>query len=60
MRIGFSACFKGYDLTLKVSQDGAAWLDALTVDRATGSVDQPQAPCFKAYTNSDNYVALTS
>ncbi len=48
------------DLTLKVSPDGTAWLDALTVDRATGIVEQPQAPRFKAYTNYDNYVALTT
>lgn len=48
------------DLTLKVSPDGAAWRDALTVDRATGIVDQPQLPRFKAYTNYDNYVALTT
>lgn len=48
------------DLTLKVSPDGTAWLDAVTVDRATGIVDQPQSPRFKAYTNYDNYVALTT
>ena len=48
------------DLTLKVSPDGTAWLDALTVDRATGIVTQPRLPRFKAYTNYDNYVALTT
>ncbi|HHL20055.1 MAG TPA: DUF2793 domain-containing protein [Aliiroseovarius sp.] len=48
------------DLSLKVSPDGTAWLDALTVDRATGNVDLPQSPRFKAYTNYDNYVALTT
>lgn len=48
------------DLTLKVSPDGTAWLDALTVDHATGIVDQPQSPRFKAYTNYDNYVGLTT
>ena len=48
------------DLTLKVSPDGGAWRDAVTVDRATGIVDQPQCPRFKAYTNYDNYVALTT
>jgi hypothetical protein len=48
------------DLTLKVSPDGTAWLDALTVDRATGIIDQPRLPRFKAYTNYDNYVALTT
>ncbi|SHF42098.1 Protein of unknown function [Ruegeria intermedia] len=48
------------DLTLKVSPDGAAWRDALTVDRATGIVEQPQLPRFKAYTNYDNYVALAT
>ena len=48
------------DLTLKVSPDGTAWHDAFTVDRATGIVDQPQTPRFKAHTNYDNYVALTT
>ncbi|RMH44246.1 MAG: DUF2793 domain-containing protein, partial [Alphaproteobacteria bacterium] len=48
------------DLTVKVSPDGSAWRDALTVDRATGIVEQPQSPRFKAYTNYDNYVALTT
>ncbi|SEG27953.1 Protein of unknown function [Jhaorihella thermophila] len=48
------------DLTLKVSPDGTAWRDALTVDRATGIVNQPRSPRFKAYTNYDNYVALTT
>jgi hypothetical protein len=46
------------DLALKVSPDGAAWRDAITVDRATGIVDQPQLPRFKAYTNYDNYVGV--
>ncbi|MBJ6372766.1 DUF2793 domain-containing protein [Sedimentitalea arenosa] len=48
------------DLTLKVSPDGTAWQEALSVDRTTGIVDQPALPRFKAYTNFDNYVALTS
>lgn len=48
------------DLTLKVSPDGSAWQDALAVDRTTGIVHQPALPRFKAYTNYDNYVALTS
>ncbi|MEC3860141.1 DUF2793 domain-containing protein [Mesobacterium sp. TK19101] len=48
------------DLSLKVSPDGTAWRDALIIDCATGIVDQPQSPRFKAYTNYDNYVALTT
>ncbi|RMH48628.1 MAG: DUF2793 domain-containing protein [Alphaproteobacteria bacterium] len=48
------------DLTLKVTPDGIAWRDALTVGRATGIVDQPHLPRFKAYTNYDNFVALTT
>jgi len=48
------------DITLKVSPDGAAWFDAIAVDRATGILDEPRRPRFKAYTNYDNYVGLTS
>ena len=48
------------DLTLKVSPDGTTWLDAVSVDRATGIVDQPQSPRFKAYTNYDNYVGINA
>ncbi len=43
-----------------MSPDGTAWLDALTVDSAMGIVHQPQSPRFKAYTNYDNYVGITT
>jgi Protein of unknown function (DUF2793) len=43
---------------LAVSQDGTAFNDALSVDHASGIVDQPRLPRFKAHTNFDNYVAL--
>jgi hypothetical protein len=41
-----------------VSPDGATFRDALSVDDATGIVDQPRLPRFKAHTNFDNYAAL--
>ncbi|WP_108485418.1 DUF2793 domain-containing protein [Oceaniglobus ichthyenteri] len=43
---------------LAVSVDGSTFFDGLTVDNATGIVDQPQLPRFKAYTNYDNYVGV--
>ena len=43
---------------LAVSQDGSAFFDGLIVDNATGIVDQPRLPRFKAYTNYDNYVGV--
>jgi hypothetical protein len=43
---------------LAVSADGSSFLDAITVDNATGIVDQPRLPRFKAYTNYDNYVGV--
>ena len=48
------------DLTLKVSADGSSWNEALAVDRASGIVSEPNRPRFKAYTNYDNYVPLTT
>jgi hypothetical protein len=45
---------------LAVSADGASFFDGLIVDNANGIVDQPQLPRFKAYTNFDNYVPLTT
>lgn len=44
----------------EISTVCATWFDALTADRATGIVDEPRRPRFKAYTNYDNYVALTT
>jgi len=43
---------------LAVSADGSTFFDALSVDNATGIVDQPRLPRFKAYTNYDNYVGV--
>ncbi|MDZ4138568.1 MAG: DUF2793 domain-containing protein [Erythrobacter sp.] len=43
---------------LAVSADGIAFVDGLIVDNATGVVDQPRLPRFKAYTNYDNYVGV--
>ena len=45
---------------LAVSADGSTFFDGLIVDNATGIVDQPRLPRFKAYTNYDNYVAVDS
>ncbi len=41
-----------------VSPDGATFRDALSIDDATGIVDQPRLPRFKAHTNFDNFAAL--
>jgi hypothetical protein len=38
------------------SADGSSFFDGLNVDRATGIVDQPRRPRFKACTNYDNCV----
>jgi len=46
------------DFSLKVSPDGSAWREALSVDRATGIVSEPALPRFKAFTNYDNYVGV--
>jgi hypothetical protein len=43
---------------LAVSTDGSTFFDGLIVDNATGIVDQPRLPRFKAYTNYDNYVGV--
>jgi len=43
---------------LAVSADGSTFFDGLSVDNATGIVDQPRLPRFKAYTNYDNYVGI--
>jgi hypothetical protein len=40
--------------------DGSSFFDGLIVDNANGVVDQPRLPRFKAYTNFDNYVPLTT
>ena len=47
-------------LRIAVSPDGSSFRDALGVDPATGILDQPNMPRFKAYTNYDNYVATDS
>jgi len=43
---------------LAVSADGSTFFDGLSIDNATGIVDQPQLPRFKAWTNFDNYVGV--
>ncbi len=43
---------------LAVSADGSTFFDGLSVDNATGIVDQSRLPRFKAYTNYDNYVGV--
>ncbi|MCH8518119.1 MAG: DUF2793 domain-containing protein, partial [Cyclobacteriaceae bacterium] len=43
---------------LAVSADGSTFFDGLIFDNATGIVDQPRLPRFKAYTNYDNYVGV--
>jgi len=43
---------------LAVSADGSTFFDGLIVDNATGIVEHPQLPRFKAYTNYDNYVGV--
>jgi hypothetical protein len=43
---------------IAVSPDGAAFQDALRIDDATGVVDLPRTPRFKAHTNFDNYGAI--
>lgn len=43
---------------LSVSSDGASFHDAMTVDEATGVVDLPRLPRFKASTNFDNHAAV--
>ncbi|MBW6496555.1 MAG: DUF2793 domain-containing protein, partial [Burkholderiaceae bacterium] len=45
-------------LRLAVSTDGSTFFDGLSIDNATGIVDQPQLPRFKAWTNFDNYVGV--
>ncbi len=43
---------------LAVSADGSTFFDGLSVDNATGIVDQLRLPRFKAWTNYDNYVGV--
>jgi len=43
---------------LAVSADGSTFFEGLSVDNATGIVDQPRLPRFRAYTNYDNYVGV--
>ncbi len=45
---------------LAVSPDGNTFFDGFSVDNATGILDPPQLPRFKAYTNYDNYVGVGS
>jgi hypothetical protein len=50
--------FGSDNFRLAVSVDGSTFFDGLIVDNATGIVDQPQLPRFKAWTNYDNYVGV--
>jgi len=43
---------------LAISADGSTFFDGLSVDNASGIVDQPRLPRFKAYTNYDNNVGV--
>ncbi|WMS41867.1 DUF2793 domain-containing protein [Acuticoccus sp. MNP-M23] len=43
---------------LAVSADSSTFFDGLSVDNATGIVDQPRLPRFKAWANYDNYVSV--
>ena len=52
--------FGSDQLRIAVSPNGLVFRDALGVDPATGILDQPNMPRFKAYTNYDNYVATDS
>ncbi|MCC6007540.1 MAG: DUF2793 domain-containing protein [Rhodobacteraceae bacterium] len=45
---------------LAVSPDGSTFLDALRADPASGILEQPRLPRFKAYTNYDNYIDVDS
>mgnify|MGYP005844270703 FL=1 len=63
MQTGFSTrallgLFGSDRLRLAVSADGSTFFDGLSIDNATGIVDQPQLPRFKAWTNFDNYVGV--
>ena len=65
LQTGFSTraligLFGSDQLRISVSPDGSSFRDALGVDPATGIMDQPNLPRFKAYTNYDNYVAADS
>ena len=48
----------GTNVNLAVFADGSTFFDGLSVDNATGIVDQLRLPRFKAYTNYDNYVGV--
>ena len=43
---------------IAVSSDGAAFNDGLSIDEATGIVDQPRLPRFKGFANVDFYCPL--
>jgi hypothetical protein len=55
---GAGGLFGSDRFRLAVSADGSTFFDGLSVDNATGIVDQPRLPRFKAYTNYDNYVGV--
>ncbi|WP_299970454.1 DUF2793 domain-containing protein [uncultured Roseobacter sp.] len=54
---GLLGLFGNDNLRLATSANGVDFQDGLVVDVATGIVDQPNLPRFKAATNFDNYTA---
>ena len=49
--------FGNDNLRFSTSPDGTTFFDGLTIDVATGVVEQPRLPRFKGTTNFDNYAA---
>lgn len=49
--------FGSDDLRLATTQDGSTFFDGFIINSATGIVDQPRLPRFKAVTNFDNFCA---
>ncbi|MFK7880363.1 DUF2793 domain-containing protein [Roseobacter sp.] len=54
---GLFGLFGSNNLRLATSTDGIVFQEGLSVDVATGIVDQPNLPRFKGATNFDNYAA---
>ena len=57
---GLVRLFGSNKFRLAVFADGCTFFDGLSVDNATGVVDQPRLPRFKAYMNYDNCVGVGS
>lgn len=54
---GLLGLFGNDNLRLSTSPDGATFFDGISINVATGVVDQPHLPRFKAVTDFDNYCA---